>query len=588
MSKIKDYTKIPVPYDFFLHRKNGLSYDDSNNNQESSNSSDGTVKTSGGSVSTVALKDDGSATDIWIKSFIRSSNWKPKIVGFTIDGGTGYAEFTDVFISGNIVAKTGQIGGFSISSKYIIDIDDTFGLSSVVSGSDDVRFWAGDTFANRDTAPLKITESGVITAESAVITGTSTIGGRNASTLASAIDASGHFADNAIDTAAGTILTEFIFSGSGALQIGTYANGDTGDINFSPNGILARDKTGATTFSLNGETGVAVLNGLIVGTNVGLGTAEDSAGVTTIVGATVTTGFVDALNITAGSVSASDITSGTITSKTIALAVDGGGNSYIAAGKTAFTNAQTGFILGLDDNDDLPKFYIGSSTSFFNWTGTAFNVYGATITGGIIQTAESGTRIVLSSNTLITYNSSNQITFEINNGVDQTLLCYSDGDKRALTLFENTNAAADVLYIEMGAGTGRAINILDTGASTAEVFRLATNSGIAMHLQTNASSGDVNTEIYHLDLDKTGFFVSDNISNNANNQGLVEIISGATSGALGTCFLLYANSTANYSHLRLLGGPTPSAPAAGDIWFDGNELYIRIGATTYKLDRTAV
>lgn len=48
---------------------------------------------------------------------------------------------------------------------------------------------------------------------------------------------------------------------------------------------------------------------LVVGTNVGLGTAQDSAGVTTIVGNTVTTGYVNALNITA----LGTVTTGTLT-----------------------------------------------------------------------------------------------------------------------------------------------------------------------------------------------------------------------------------------------------------------------------------
>jgi hypothetical protein len=56
---------------------------------------------------------------------------------------------------------------------------------------------------------------------------------------------------------------------------------------------------------------------LIVGTNVGLGTAQDSSGVTTIIGNTVTTGFVNALSIKAGSVAAENITGTTISGKTI-------------------------------------------------------------------------------------------------------------------------------------------------------------------------------------------------------------------------------------------------------------------------------
>jgi len=60
-----------------------------------------------------------------------------------------------------------------------------------------------------------------------------------------------------------------------------------------------------------------VAGSLVVGTNVGLGTAQDSAGVTTIIGNTVTTSFVNALSVTAGSVAAEDITGTTITGKTI-------------------------------------------------------------------------------------------------------------------------------------------------------------------------------------------------------------------------------------------------------------------------------
>lgn len=74
---------------------------------------------------------------------------------------------------------------------------------------------------------------------------------------------------------------------------------------------------------------------LIVGTNVGLGTAQDSSGVTTIIGNTVTTGFVNALSITAGSVAAENITGTYITGKTVRTATSGariqmnGSNNHI-------------------------------------------------------------------------------------------------------------------------------------------------------------------------------------------------------------------------------------------------------------------
>lgn len=76
----------------------------------------------------------------------------------------------------------------------------------------------------------------------------------------------------------------------------------------------------------------------------------------------------------AGNITMEDgsLIAGSITSKAITLAVAAGtGDSYIATGKTDFTNTQSGFILGIDDSDnDYPKFYIGDSTNYLNWNGT--------------------------------------------------------------------------------------------------------------------------------------------------------------------------------------------------------------------------
>ena len=163
------------------------------------------------------------------------------------------------------------------------------------------------------------------------------------------------------DTETRMILGSFNFAQYGAIQIGRYVSGVSGDIKISPNGIIGRNSAGATTFSLNGLTGVLAISGyiqvggagadvnagsttiapgkilisgsttlanwasggdatlidggkiytgsitadkitagqLVVGTNVGLGTAQTAGNVTTIIGNTVTTGYVNALGITA-------------------------------------------------------------------------------------------------------------------------------------------------------------------------------------------------------------------------------------------------------------------------------------------------
>lgn len=83
---------------------------------------------------------------------------------------------TGAVISGSITATSGTIGGFSIGTDYIRDAANSMGLASTVTGGDDTRFWAGATFANRATAPFRVTESGAITATLAVIGGTGSAG----------------------------------------------------------------------------------------------------------------------------------------------------------------------------------------------------------------------------------------------------------------------------------------------------------------------------------------------------------------------------------------------------------------------------
>jgi hypothetical protein len=80
-----------------------------------------------------------------------------------------------------------------------------------------------------------------------------------------------------------------------------------------------------------------VTGSLIVGTNVNIGTAQDAAGVTTIVGNTVTTSYVNALNITAKYI----VASASITSPSIS-----GGSIIIGTGDNVFKADSNGIYLG--------------------------------------------------------------------------------------------------------------------------------------------------------------------------------------------------------------------------------------------------
>jgi len=96
-----------------------------------------------------------------------------KAANVTIDS-SGNLTASSATLSGTITATAGAIGGFDIGADYIRDAANSFGLASTVSGSDDVRFWAGATFANRATAPARITEGGIATFTDAVLAGTIT------------------------------------------------------------------------------------------------------------------------------------------------------------------------------------------------------------------------------------------------------------------------------------------------------------------------------------------------------------------------------------------------------------------------------
>lgn len=95
-------------------------------------------------------------------------------------------------ITGSITATTGTIGGFSIGATTIsatnlvltsgaanvanisVGTGSNLGGMNSANASGDIAFWAGDTFANRASAPFRVTAGGALVATSATITGTIT------------------------------------------------------------------------------------------------------------------------------------------------------------------------------------------------------------------------------------------------------------------------------------------------------------------------------------------------------------------------------------------------------------------------------
>jgi len=91
---------------------------------------------------------------------------------------SGNAAFT-----GTVTASAGAIGGWVIGTADLKDAAGTVGMSSAVTGGDDIRFWAGH--ATPASAPFRVTEAGSLTATSGAVGGFTLA----ANTLSSGADA---------------------------------------------------------------------------------------------------------------------------------------------------------------------------------------------------------------------------------------------------------------------------------------------------------------------------------------------------------------------------------------------------------------
>lgn len=336
---------------------------------------------------------------------------------------------TSATITGTITATAGAIGGFDIGTDYVRDAANSFGLASTVTVGDDVRFWAGDTFANRATAPFRVTEAGNITANNATIVGT--ISGRSTATIAATINAAGNVITDLInarlDTSAKTMLSDFSFGAAdyaGALKSGTITwNTTTGALTGGSGVLVFRGgiigaAAGVATFTIDAATGAATFAGAlsaptgnIGGWTIGATTLTggsatlDSAGVLTlgttndvvILSASDATYRLWIGNATAGSApfrvtkaGALTATSGTIGGWTIGSSTLTGGSATLdSAG--VLTLGTTNDVVILSASDATYRLWIGNATaasaSFRVTKAGVLTATGATITGTITSTS---------------------------------------------------------------------------------------------------------------------------------------------------------------------------------------------------------
>lgn len=321
-------------------------------------------------------------------------------------------------------------------------------------------------------------------------------GGRLADTVKSAINSDGNLVKDVIndrlDTSAKNILDEFTFGVSGALQIGTYINGVSGDIRISPRGIVARDETGANTLTIDGTTGNVTMVGTIIASSGNIGGWDISASALYKDGATdnISAGMAPAdYPFYAGALYANRATapfrvnqagdvvadSITITGGTITIPTTG----WIKGGQTGY-NTGTGFFLGYDT--DAYKFSIGDpSGNHLTWDGSELKVVG-------VVSIKQGSEIAIQG-------WSHDLSFS---APDSDTVAWSAG---TITLMDGTQ------YSISAGDTGNMTSVtfiyLDIAVSTT-TLQTTTNASVAagsgkllVCRAQNKSSGPAGFEVYH-------------------------------------------------------------------------------------------
>jgi len=147
----------------------------------------------------------------------------------------------------------------------------------------------------------------------------------------------------ALNTKSQKILKEFEFTDSGAIKVGEYENGVSGDLKISPNGLVARNDAGTTTFAIDGTSGDAVFKG----------------------------------TVQAGSVISGIIQSDSVISGDVTVGGDGNANGSIAV---------------LDENND-EKITINKDGMSVDGGEIVFNKDGMSVDGGKITISDAGITI---------------------------------------------------------------------------------------------------------------------------------------------------------------------------------------------------
>lgn len=368
------------------------------------------------------------------KRALASDNFVTGVSGWQITAEGNFEGNSGTFI-GTITATSGAIGGFNIGTDYIRDVANSFGMASTVTGGDDVRFWAGDTFANRATSDFRVTESGAVTASSITITGGSING----------VPISGIPNSTATDLSLMEKSSSMVFSVTDADTIawtsGTIAmsNGRTFSINSGNTGNMAALTyiyldTAVSSVALQTTTTYSTAMGA---NKILIGMAQNNTVTAMFIPYGAGQPLIDGANIGALSIVAGNIAASTITAAKMSVAQ----LSAITADLGTITaGAISGITIAIGSANNIFKadsngIYLGNATfasaPFRVTPAGALTATSATISGAI--TATSGAIGGWTVNSTSIYTGTEDHSAYTANAGDMTI--YSDGADSSIHAF---------------------------------------------------------------------------------------------------------------------------------------------------------
>lgn len=534
-----DYTNIERPYGSFLEREEAMVIPTADENEVTSvqggpsgNAATGPEGGATGSVEETQVKSEGALGDLWIDKFIRSSNWKPQKQGFYIDGLTGYAEFSNIYIAGAITVITGgTIGGWTISPTQLSsgNVKIQSSAERMLFGSATAPLTGNGIFIGRDGVDYEFRAGDPA---GAYMHWTGTDLNVNAPILFTPL------LSNALAT--GSILNVQGWQFSGTFSVTdadtvawssgdlTFADGQSFSINSGNTGNMA-----AKTY-IYFDKGVSITafqtttsaSGPVGANRVLIAVAKNGTGEATYMVMNASDTNIDASSIVANSITANELAATIVYAG--ALVIDTGG--HIRSGQTAYDTG-TGWFLGRSGGTS--KFSVGNSSGpKITWDGTTFEISGAfrignsiTVTSSdniqdaITELASTGGTVYLSAGTWTLFSDilmSDGVSL-IGSGIDVTILDFA-GNNKSLKATNIDSFTLAGMTVQGSANTTAAVNI--SGCTNFDVnnVKSADNDGVGL-LFTNSTNFSCSDSIAYFNLGSSschGFKYTNSAGSNTN------------------------------------------------------------------------